>query len=237
MRKIFILCGILSSPAIWAVDADFSKAFIMPEKSGINNVTIGGINAVGDAYSVGFNLREDLTLSITNSAIQRSTSEVLEQNLRNTKWKGTYAINDNIYTTILNLVVVQNGYVGGEIIHSESVQEGNALLHARVTGDIVTQFKINGSFMDEDRVATDVLNSLPENTENRQLIRVKRMRALEFRNDKNDKSDNNGKWGTNKEYRLTLENGVLAGSVGTPNGTIGTNDGTTSNGKISLTRK
>ena len=174
-------------------------------------------------------MREDLTLSITDAVIQNSASEVLEQNLRNTTWQGTYAINDDNFTTILNLVVVQNGYVGGEIIHSESVQEGNGLLHARVTGDIVTQFEIGGSFVDEDRIDVDTLNSLSENTPNRQLIRVKRMRTLEFRN------DNNNKWSTNREYRLILKNGGLSGTVGIPNDTIGSNDGTSSNGTISLT--
>ena len=227
MRKIFVLCSALCSPVVLAVDADFSKSFIIPESSGINNVTIGGIDAVGRSYKVDFNLREDLTLSITGSEIQDSRSDILEQSLRNTTWEGNYAINDSNFTTTLNLVVVQNGYVGGEIIHSESVQEGNQFLHARLTGDIVTQFEINNSFVDEDRIDTDILNSLPENTPNRQLIRIKRMRTLEFRN-------GNSSWSTNREYRLVLENGVLSGTVGIPNDTVGSNDGTSSNGTISL---
>lgn len=213
-------------------DSNFSKAFIIPEKSGVNNVTIGGISAKGDSYSVDFNFGENLTLSITNANLEDSISEILEQKLRNTTWQGTYAVNNDNFTTNLNLVVVQNGYVGGEIIHSEPVEEGNGFLHARVTGDIVTQFEINGSFVDEDRIGIDTLDFLPENTQTRQLIRVKRMRALEFRND-NDGSN----WNTNREYRLILENGTLSGIVGIPNTTIGSSDNTSGNGIITLTQQ
>ena len=232
MRKIFVLCSALCSPTVLAVDADFSKSFVISETSGINNISIGGIDAVGSSYSVDFNLRENLTLSITDAVIQNSASEVLEQSLRNTTWQGTYVINADNYRTTLNLEVVQNGYVGGEIVHSESVQEGNALLHVRVTGDIVTQFEIGGSFVDEDRIDVDTLNSLSENTPNRQLIRVKRMRTLKFRTDPDD-----GSWQTNREYRLVLENGVLSGTVGIPNDRIGSNDDISSNGTISLTQQ
>ena len=230
MRKIIALCSVLCSTSVLAVDADFSKSFVIPEKSGINTVTLGGIEAVGNSYSVDFNLREDLTLSITDAVIQDSLGEILEQNLRNTTWQGTYVINDDNFTTTLNLVVVQNGYVGGEITHSESIEEGDQFLHARVTGDIVTQFEINGSFVDEDRISQETLEKLSEGTANRQLIRIKRMRALEFRTDNED----GGSWSTNREYRLVLENGILSGTVGIPNDTIGTSDGTTKNGLITL---
>jgi hypothetical protein len=232
MHKIFILYSILCSSAVLAVDADFSKAFIVPENSGINNVTIGGIDAVGNSYSVDFNLREDLTLSITDAVIQDSTSELLEQSLRNTTWQGTYSVNNDNFTTTLNLVVVQSGYVGGEIIHSEPVSEGDGYLHVRVTGDIITQFQINGSFVDEDRIDSDTLKALTEDTPNRQLIRIKRMRALEFRDD-NDGSN----WGASREYRLTLKNGVLSGTVGTPVDTYGTNDTTSENGTLTLVQQ
>lgn len=230
MLKIITLCITLCSTTVFAIDANFSKSFVVPESSGINKITIGGIDALGNSYSVDFNLREDLTLSITDAVIQDSISEKLEQSLRNTSWQGTYAIDDNNYTTTLNLVVVQNGYVGGEVIHSESIEEGNKFLHVRVTGDIVTQFEINGSFADEDRIDTDTLGSITENTPNRQLIRIKRMRVLEFRKDQ----DNESSWNANREYRLILEDGILSGTVGVPNDTIGSNDGTTGNGAISL---
>ena len=59
-----------------------SKSFVIPESSGVNAVTIGGIDAVGDSYSVDFSLREDLTLFITDASIQNSLSEILEQKLR-----------------------------------------------------------------------------------------------------------------------------------------------------------
>jgi hypothetical protein len=231
MRKIMVLCSILCSTTVLAIDADFSKSFVVPEKSTINKITLGGIDAVGKSYSVDFSLQEDLSLIITDAVIQDSLSEKLEQSLRNTTWKGKYAINDDNFTTTLNLFVVQNGYVGGEIIHSESIEEGDQYIHTRVTGDIVTQFEIDGSFVDEDRITPEILENLTENTPHRQLIRIKRMRTLEFRNE-NDGSG--GVWSSNREYRLILENGLLSGKVGIPNETVGVDEATENDGTISL---
>ncbi len=227
--KIIGLFIVLCSPSVLAIDADFSKSFVVPEKSKINRLTLGGVDATGNSYSVDFSLQEDLSLAITDAVIQDSLSEKLEQNLRNTTWEGTYEINNDSFTTTLTLFVVQNGYVGGEIIHSEPVSEGDGYLHTRVTGDIVTQLEIDGEFIDEDRLAKDVLDSLAENIPHRQLIRIKRMRTLEFRNDTDDSS-----WSSNREYRLILENGELSGVVSVPSSTIGADDGTSSEGQISL---
>jgi hypothetical protein len=231
MHKIMVLFSILCSSTVLAIDADFSKSFVVPEKSKINKITLGGIDAAGESYSVDFSLQEDLSLTITDAVIQDGLSEKLEQSLRNTTWKGKYAVNDDNFTTILNLFVVQNGYVGGEIIHSESIEEGDQYIHTRVTGDIVTQFEIDGSFVDEDRITPEILENLTENTPHRQLIRIKRMRTLEFRNE-NDGSD--GGWSSNREYRLILENGLLSGKVGIPNETVGVDDATENDGTISL---
>jgi hypothetical protein len=232
MRKIIALCSVLCSTSALAVDADFSKSFVVPESSGVNTITIGGIEAVGDSYSVDFKLREDLTLFITDASIQNSISEILEQKLRNTTWQGTYTISDNSYTTNLNLVVVQNGYVGGEITHSQINGDKRGFLNARLTGDIITQFEINGSFVDEDRVNTEDFNQLTEDTPNRQLIRIKRMRAFDFVT-----SSGSSGWSTNREYRLILDNGALSGSVGIPNEIYGTSDGTSENGTINLVQQ
>ena len=232
MRKIVMFCSVFFCTSVIAVDADFSKSFVVPEKSTINKVTLGGIDAVGNSYSVDFSLQENLSLTITDAVIQNSLSEEFEQNLRNTVWKGIYDVNNDHFTTTLNLVVVQNGYVGGEVIHSESIEEGDGYLNARVTGDIITQFEINGTFIDEDRIDLETLGTLTESTPSRQLIRIKRMRALEFRND-----GDGSNWNTNREYRLVLENGILSGTVGVPSDTIGTNDGTSENGAISLTQQ
>ncbi len=230
MRKIIAICCALYITSVLAIDADFSKSFVVPESSGVNTVTIGGIDAVDNSYSVNFGLRkDDLTLFIKYYSIQNSLGEKLEQKLRNTTWQGTYAINGINYTTTLNLVVVQDGYVGGEIIHYD--EEGNSFLHVRVTGDIVTQFKINGVFVDEDRITQETLENLLEDTPNRQLIRIKRMRSLEFR------KDTNLEWSANREYRLVLENETLSGTVGIPNEFIGTDDGVYDIGTIELIRQ
>ncbi|MCF6203574.1 MAG: hypothetical protein L3J59_07885 [Methylococcaceae bacterium] len=235
MNPIYKTIGlfvVLCSTPVLAIDADFSKSFVVPEKSKINRLTLGGVDATGNSYSVDFSLQKDLSLAITDAVIQDSLSEKLEQNLRNTTWEGTYEINNDIFTTTLTLFVVQNGYVGGEVIHSEPASEGDGYLHSRVTGDIVTQFEVDGEFIDEDRVSKEILEGLAENTPHRQLIRIKRMRTLEFRNDTDGSS-----WNTNREYRLILENGALSGVVGVPSSTIGTDDGTDNEGDISLVQK
>ncbi len=229
MRKIIMFCSVLFSSSTFAVDADFSKSFVVLEKSTINKVTLGGIDAVGNSYSVDFKLQEDLSLTITDAVVQNSLNEELEQTLRNTTWKGIYDVNNDSLTTTLTLKVVQDGYVGGEVIHSESTEEGGGYIHTRVTGDIITQFEIDGTFLDEDRIEQEVLNNITEETSKRQLIRIKRMRALEFKNDADG-----SKWGASREYRLVLDNGVLSGTVGTPADVYGTGDETTEKGTLTL---
>ena len=160
-----------------------------------------------------------------------SLQEQLEQNLRNTTWVGKYLVNDDSFSTTLKLVVVQDGYIGGEITHSEPEEAGGGYLHSRVTGDILSQYQIGDSFIDEDRLASETLNSLPPDTITRQLIRIK-IRALEFKNDGDGST-----WSTNREYRMILENGILSGAVGIPNKTYGSGDETTENGNILLSRQ
>lgn len=113
--------------------------------------------------------------------------------------------NDDFFTTELKLVVVQDGYIGGEVIHSESVEMGGGYLHARITGDIITQFKINGAFVDEDSLSADVLAKLPFNITTRSLIHIKRVRGLQFVNAAGDASG----WSQNREYRLILQDNTL----------------------------
>ena len=82
MHKIMVLCSILCSTTALAIDADFSKSFVVPEKSKINKITLlkqmgvssslwmilliqnGGIDAAGESYSVDFILQEDLSLTM-----------------------------------------------------------------------------------------------------------------------------------------------------------------------------
>ena len=156
-------------------------------------------------------------------------AQILAQRLRNTRWQGIYNIGDLSYTTELKLAVVQDSYVSGEIIHSDSAEASGGYLHARVTGDIITQFQINEIFIDEDSLLAEELGKLPLNTPTRSLIRIKRVRSLQFVN------GNNNVWNQNREYRLTLQNNTLVGSVGIPNDIYGEGDATLENGSIVLT--
>ncbi len=220
-------------PSAYAQDVDFSKSYVVPDASGLNSITIGGITTLWDnaTYVVNFGLSPDYNLIIQGGLAQTSPSEVLEQQLRNSTWQGIYDVNDDSFSSTLTLVVVQDGYVGGEIIHSEPAEQGGGYLHSRVTGDIVTQYQVNGTFMDEDRLSPEELANLSLDTPNRQLIRIKRVRALKFINDGDGSA-----WSTNREYRLILQDNMLVGSVGIPNDSYGQGDATSENGNISLMR-
>jgi hypothetical protein len=226
----FFVLSIINS-FVQAQDVDFSKSYVIPETSGIDTLTVGGITTLWDnaTYSVDFWLSPDYNLIIKGALAQSSPSEVLEQRLRNTTWQGIYSVNNDNFTTTLKLVVVQNGYVGGEVIHSEGVETGGGYLHSRVTGDIITQYQINGVFLDQDRISPTELANLSLDTPNRQLVRIKRVRALEFKNDADGSS-----WSTNREYRVVLENNMLSGSVGIPATSYGEGDETSENGSIVL---
>ena len=231
MRKLVFFIGMtLSSLSYAGADVDFSKAYVVPEKSGVDTVTIGGVKPLWSDlfYSVDFSLNPEYTLNMLGVLNQSSVQEQLEQSLRNTTWVGQYLIGDNNYSTTLTLVVVQDGYVGGEIIHSES--EGSKYLHARVTGDILSQYKIDNLFIDEDRLTSEILENISPETITRQLIRIKRVRALKFKID----ADIRG-WSTNREYRMVLKDGILSGAVGIPNDIYGSGDATSENGNILLT--
>lgn len=231
MKKLLPMFGLIIASPLFAqsADIDFSKAYVVPEQSSVDKVTIGGVKPLWSDlfYSVDFSLAPDYTMSVLDALNQSSIQEQLEQRLRNTIWKGNYVIRDLNYMTILKLVVVQDGYVGGEITHTNS-EDGVGYLHSRVTGDILSQYKIGDTFIDEDRIEPDVLAKLSSTTETRQLIRIKRVRAIEFID-----SDSVA-WNTNREYRMRLENDILTGSVGIPNDLYGSGDETSKNGSIAL---
>jgi hypothetical protein len=232
MKKwVFAISIALSSFAYAGADVDFSKAYVVPEKSSVDKLTIGGVKPLWSDlfYSVDFTLNPEYSLNILGVLNQSSIKEQLEQSLRNTTWVGQYLVGPLSFSTTLKLVVVQDGYVGGEIIHSELEKEDGGHLHARVTGDILSQYQIGDNFIDEDRLTPEVLNDLSPDTTTRQLIRIKRVRALEF------KDGDNNVWNTNREYRIILENGMLSGSVGTPNDLYGSGDETKEKGNILLT--
>ncbi len=230
MKKLLIasIALALSQIAYAGADVDFSKAYVISEKSGVDKVTLGGIKPLWSDlfFSVDFALNPQYSLELKGAFNQSSLQEQLEQSLRNTKWQGTYKVYGRNYTTTLNLTVVQDGYVGGEISHqSTNISDGS--LTSRVAGDIINQFQINGNFFDQDRIASDVFAKLPASTPTKQLIRVKRMRTLDFTNGSN-------LWSNNREYRMTLENGVLSGIVAVPSETVGATENSNDYGDVLL---
>jgi hypothetical protein len=118
-----LLFSILSAHA---QDVDFSKSYVVPDKSALNTLTIGGITTLRDnaTYVVNFGLSPDYNLILQGGLAQTSPSEVLEQQLRNSTWQGIYSVYDYHYSTTLTLIVVQDGYVGGEITHETQEQGG-----------------------------------------------------------------------------------------------------------------
>ena len=223
--------GISNEYAEWLSSLDFSKAYVVPGESQVDKVTLGGILSLEDNkfYTTDFTLRDAQNLNILEMRAESSAEDTLEQSLRNTVWKGTYDIYDKSYATTLNLIVVQDGYAGGEVTH-EGQADNPVFLHARVTGDILNQYQIDGVFTDEDRITSDMLAELPADTPTRQLLRIKRVRAFEFVN----AADSTG-WSTNREYRMILEDDKLTGIVGVPADRYGSSDGTSDNGDINLT--
>jgi len=225
------LSGLITHAA-WAAEAnvDFSRAYVMVEQSGLDYVRIGGVkpNWFDAFFSVDFNLQPDYNMTISGVMQELTKREQLEQKLRNTKWIGTYKIGSGNYATTLSFMAVQNGYIGGEVIHgSTATDEG--YLHARVAGDIINQYQVNGAFFDEDSLTAAQIAALPITTTGRHIIRVKRMRGLEYRN-----GTTMGSWSTNREYRMVLENGILSGTVAIPAGNYGEAEDTSEYGTVTL---
>ena len=183
--------------------------------------------------------------------------ELLQQRLRGTTWTGDYKTSKNLYSTRLDLISVQNGFVGAEITHTTSDDPPSSFLHARVAGDITTQYQIeegdDGKLVwvsvseYEKRVAKineankgkedDNVTPAPEILEARHKIRLKRTRDIGD-NTKHASS----RWGSHNEYRFILEEdketgeyNKITGNVGTPPESYGSSDVLTGNGKIELT--
>lgn len=231
MKTSITICTLFlaASTLAFADGVKFSKAYIIPNESGENTVSMGGIEVADKAYRVDFALNENLALEVKNYSLVSNTSEQLMQDLRSTTWTGSYVLRGYSFDTTLNLNIVEDAYVGAEIEHINASGKDSGYFKGRVTGDIVTQYKINDEYIDEDRLSSEELSEITSSTPHKQLIRIKRVRAFEY-----IKVDGSGDWSTNREYRLTLENGALVGVVGIPNDNYGSNDGTEDNGSLTL---
>jgi len=233
---IFISLLNLFSIGVSATEVDFSKAYVIPQKEAVNEIQIGGITVSGDGYSIinsillGFN-PDDASFHLLSAGQQISDAELFAQRLRGTTWTGTYNAPQNQYVTELYFQSVQDGFVGGEMVHKTADAEPATFLRAKVVGDIITQYLVterdesiwkNAEDVNEEQFATI--------TATRLLMRMKRIRALEMHHAGSG-------WGTNNEYRLTLEDNRLTGSVGTPDDKFSNNDAMTGNGIIELWEK
>lgn len=238
-RLIAISLLTLLSATVSATEVDFSKAYVIPpsEEAMPNEMQIGGITVNGDDFSItnsivlGFN-PNDSSFQLLSAGQQTSDAELLAQRLRGSVWQGTYSSAKNHYLTELSFQSVQNGFIGGEIIHKTADSEPSNFLRATIAGDIVSQYLI--TIEDKEPVWQDVETVEEElitaTTPTRLLMRMKRIRALEVRHAGNG-------WGTNNEYRLTWENNHLIGSAGTPSERFDNKDVMTGNGTIELWEK
>lgn len=228
------LLSVLTTTA-WATEVDFSKAYVIPQKEAINQINIGGILVKGNDYSIidsillGFN-PNDASFQLLSSGQQTIDAQWAAQRLRGTMWKGYYHAVRNEYITELTIQSVQNGFIGGEIVHKTADAEPSNLLRATVAGDFIAQYLISdGEDKETKWQDADAVNAeqLSPTTPVRLLIRMKRIRALE-----NHHSGSG--WGTNNEYRLTVEGNYITGSSGTPSEKFDNSDDMTGNGLVEL---
>lgn len=211
-----------------------------------NNQNVGTLSLSFDKENQTFTVPQKLTE-------QSFSAELSQQQLRNTRWTGEYRSVKSIYRTELQIKVVQAGFIAGEILHQTPDPEVVGLLRAEVAGNINTQYWVDEkgdgnktwlNVSDYDALVTKINianaelkpnkdGSMPATTPIptiqavRQLINLKRIRALEFRHDSST-------WGSQSEYRMGLENNKLSGSVVVPADKYGSKDSTSGNGIIEL---
>ena len=235
-KYAMVLIGFVVGGSVLADEVDFSKAYVMSDAPSSKELKVGGIIVhSGPDTLINWVLLafdpEKRIFNVTNSALQGSDAEFLEQRLRGTTWSGTYQSLSNIYLTELKLTTVQNGFVGGEIIHRTPDPEASNFLKVEVTGSIITQYYVdlkgNGELVWVNQDELKYKAPAPPPGFVRHLIDLKRGRGIEYRH-------NTGSWGTNSEYRMTLENNKLVGGVGIPPDRYSNNDDLINSGSITL---
>ena len=273
MKSVIILIHLilfLNTLAL-ASEVDFSKTYISSESSSLREgdrtespvLRLSGLKTIDRQNDdiilsnwrliLGFN-PDNGTFHVQEAQLQNHFEpELLQQRLRGTTWKGEYKTAKNLYTSELQFKSVQNGFIGGEVIHStQDEPEPSSFLHATVTGDITTQYLIDEKGeaeldwvnveqyqeivikiheANEGKEAED-RTPIPPILDTRQLIRLKRTRSIDNISKPTHASS---RWGSHNEYRLTLENDKLIGNVGLPPDSFGTKDVLTGNGLIELT--
>jgi len=89
---------------------------------------------------------------------------------------------------------------------------------------------IDANQIDYNALPPETIIPPAEVSHTRQIIRFKRIQAIEFRH-------NEGGWGTFNEYRFALVENELSGVVGTPTDRFGGSDTMTGVGEIKLKLK
>jgi hypothetical protein len=258
MMKYLIILGLLPFCAN-ASGIDFSKAYLSRDAALPNVLQIAGITVTTDDSNRMGSLQLNFDTNTETFAVpqklteQPFSPELSQQLLLNTRWKGEYRSTKNIYLTELEIKSVQSGFIAGEILHQTPDPEASSLLRAEVAGDIKTQYWVdekadgNSVWMEvsdyealvvtineaNDKLKPNKDNTLPEKTPipaiqaTRQLITLKRTRGIEYRH-------TSSYWGSQSEYRLSLENNKLSGSVVSPSDKYGFKESSSGNGIIEL---
>lgn len=250
--------SVLSINAL-AADVNFSKAYIIPNATQlqIGGVQVFNDQARTEHELVlGFK-PEDSSFPLLDNRVQAVFDvEVVSQQLRGTVWRGTYNSGVNLYDTDFYFNGLVNGMVTGEIVHRSPDPQASSFLRSLVGGILSTEYLVdqkndgNTMWIDAHSYAqltqavdqanrdaqtnakvntTPVLQSYPTVKDVRYYLRLKRLLALEVKN------DGGGNWGASAEYRMNLgSNNTMRGSVGTPPDTFSNTDVTTNNGSITL---
>lgn len=257
MKRLLVLA--LFPLYVHASEVDFSQAYLSYDATQPTVLHIAGIRVItGDSKNIGtlslsFDKENQIFTVPQKLTEQPFSAELSQQQLRNTRWSGEYRSVKSIYRTELQIKVVQAGFIAGEILHQTPDPEVASLLRAEVAGNISTQYWVDEkgdgnktwlNVSDYEALVAKINTanaqlkpnkdgSQPETTPIptiqavRQLINLKRMRALEFRHDSST-------WGSQSEYRMSLENNQLAGSVVVPSDQYGTKETASGNGIIEL---
>ena len=256
--KRLILLGLFPL-CVHASELDFSKTYLIYDATAPNVLQLAGIQSkTNDVKSIGSLLLSFDPASETFSVPQKLTEqpvtvEFSQQVLRNTRWQGEYRSAKNVYRTELQIKSVQAGFIAGEILHQTPDPQVESLLRAEVAGNINTQYlvdekgdgnKIWMNVSDYDALVAKINEAngklkpnkdgtLPEKTPipaiqaTRQLITLKRTRGIEYRHA-------TSYWGSQSEYRMSLENNKLFGSVVSPSDKYGFKESSAGNGIIEL---
>lgn len=230
-----ITAAVLLAPcAAQTLTIDFSKAYVDRSATGQNRVKLGGIGVVGaeSFYSATFELDPAYNLRLTGALLQTlTTPEALQHALRGTTWQGTYTCASKTFPTTFSVLTSSEGFVSGRVVHSSPPNDVDRW-DGYVSGLVVTEYNISGTWIAADLLTPSQLSSLTQSTPNRLRLRLKRVGATAFVNG-NDGST----WSSNREYRLIRTGSQLNGETGVPAESFGSSSGLSSSCSLEFALK